>query len=183
MSNVKFSHSGEYEQYGFTGFDAAYRGKNLLTNVSEATTVSLLDPENKDNRLIGNGQISTGLQVFTSKGAAAVAACYTGIPSYNYTLSHWPRCPSTAPNVAELFVYQLDLRHCCQSTVRAGVQTSPQLHWMTRSKVDRAQRLNCPTSSWNRRMSVNATNKSYCKLKFYVCNHPSYQYPFAFRYT
>jgi hypothetical protein len=137
------------EQNCFTGFDAAYPGKNLLTNVSETTSASLLDPEDEDNGLVGNGQISTGLQGFTSKAAAA--ACYTDIPFYNYTLRHWPRCPSTAPHRAELFVCQLDLRHCCQSTVRTGVQTSPHLHWMTRSKVDRAQRLNCPIRSWKRR--------------------------------
>jgi hypothetical protein len=136
------------EQNGFTGFDAAYPGKNLLTNVLETTSASLLYPEDEENGLIGNGQISTGLQGFTSKAAAA---CYTDIPLYNYTLRHWPRCPSTAPHLAELFVCQLDLRQCCQSTARTGVQTSPQPHWITRSKVDRAKRLKCPTSSWNRR--------------------------------
>jgi len=139
-------------QIGTTGFDAANPGKNLLTDVSDATTTSsLLDPEDKDNRLIGNGQISTGLQGFTPKAAAA---CCTGIPFYNYTLRLWPTCPSTAPHVAELFVYQLDLRHCCQSTVRTGVQTSLRLQWMTRSKADRAQRLTCPTSSWNTRKYI-----------------------------
>jgi hypothetical protein len=66
----------EDEQDSFTGFDVAYPGKNVLTNVSETTSASLLDPENEDNVLTGIGQISTGLQGFTSK---ASAACYTAI--------------------------------------------------------------------------------------------------------
>jgi hypothetical protein len=80
------------KQTCFTGFEAPYPGKNLLTNVSETTSASLPDHEDEDNGLIGNGQISTGLQGFTSKAEAA--ACYTDIPFYNYTLCHWPRCLS-----------------------------------------------------------------------------------------